>query len=70
MMRRLDGRNIKNINQTKDKFISFSVGRLKFIDSYNFLSESLDSLAKTAGIKTKTYIPMSTVRVLMTTTSK
>ena len=35
----------------------FSIGCLKFLDSYNFLAMSLDQMAKTYGCKTKTLYP-------------
>ena len=35
----------------------FSIGCLKFLDSYNFLAMPLDQMAKTYGCKTKTLYP-------------
>ena len=35
----------------------FSLGCLKFLDSYNFLAMTLDEMAKIYGCKTKTFYP-------------
>ena len=35
----------------------FSIGCLKFLDSYNFLAMPLDQMAKIYGCKTKTLYP-------------
>ena len=35
----------------------FSIGCLKFLDSYNFLAMPLDQMAKINGCKTKTLYP-------------
>ena len=35
----------------------FSIGCLKFVDSYNFLAMPLDQMAKIYGCKTKTFYP-------------
>ena len=40
-----------------DKSKMFSIGRLKFLDSYNFLATPLDQMAKIYGCKTKTLYP-------------
>ena len=37
---------LKIIPKTDDKYISVTYGCIKFIDSYRFLSESLDKLVK------------------------
>ena len=36
--------NIRCIPQTAEKYISFSIGKLRFIDSFKFLTSSLESL--------------------------
>ena len=35
----------------------FSIGCLKFLDSYNFIAMPLDQMAKIYGCKTKTLYP-------------
>ena len=40
------GRRVSCIAQSTEKYITFSIDNLKFIDSYSFLSESLASLAE------------------------
>ena len=35
----------------------FSIGCLKFLESYNFLAKTLDQMAKIYGCKTKTLYP-------------
>ena len=40
---------IKIIASTTEKFMSFSLGGFKFVDSLQFLNESLDSLVKVLG---------------------
>jgi hypothetical protein len=41
-----DERDFQCIPNNKEKFISFSLGIYKFIDSYQFMSESLENLTK------------------------
>ncbi|XP_052124667.1 uncharacterized protein LOC127749656, partial [Frankliniella occidentalis] len=40
------------IPRTKERYISFSWGKLRFLDSYNFLSSSLDSLVRDLTFET------------------
>jgi len=41
-----DGSDLTAIPKTKEKYISFTWGKLRFLDSFNFLSSSLDKLAR------------------------
>lgn len=41
-----DGSDLTAIPKTKEKYISFSWGKLRFLDSYNFLSSSLEKLVR------------------------
>lgn len=41
-----DGEDLSCIPRNKEKYISFSWGKLRFLDSMNFLSSSLDKLVK------------------------
>ena len=52
-----DKRKVDNIPLTAGKSKMFSIGCLKFLDSYNFLAMSLDQMAKICGCKTKTLYP-------------
>ena len=42
----LDKRNISAIPNSYEKFMSFKIGELKFIDSFQFMGESLEKLTK------------------------
>ena len=46
-----------NIPLAAGKSKMFSIGCLKFLDSYNFLAMPLDQMAKVYGCKTKTLYP-------------
>ena len=46
-----------NLPLAAGKSKMFSIGCLKFLDSYNFLAMSLDQMAKIYGCKTKTLYP-------------
>ena len=50
-------RKVDNIPLAALKSKMFSIGCLKFIDSYNFLAMHLDQMAKIYGCKTKTLYP-------------
>ena len=52
-----DKRKVDNIPLAAGKSKMFSIGCLKFLDSYNFLAMSLDQMAKIYGCKTKTLYP-------------
>ena len=39
-------KNIKCIPNTEEKYMSFTIGNMKFIDSYQFMGSSLDTLVK------------------------
>ena len=52
-----DRRKVDNITLAAVKSKMFSIGCLKFLDSYNFLALSLDQMAKIYGFKTKTLYP-------------
>ena len=52
-----DKRKVDNIPLAAGKCKMFSIGCLKFLDSYNFLAMPLDQMAKTYGCKTKTLYP-------------
>ena len=39
------GRKIEAIAQTTEKYLSFTIGKLKFVDSYAFMASSLEMLA-------------------------
>jgi len=41
------GRRIQVVPQSTEKYLSFSIGTLSFVDSFAFMNASLDSLAKT-----------------------
>jgi len=41
-----DGSDLTAIPRTKEKYVSFTWGKLRFLDSYGFLSSSLDTLVK------------------------
>ena len=49
-----DKKKVDNIPLDADKFKMFSIGCLKFLDSYNFLAMPLDQMAKIYHCKTKT----------------
>ena len=50
-------REISCIPKSMEDYISFSLGRLRFIDSYRFLQASLDSLVKSTPYETFKYTP-------------
>ena len=50
-------RKVDNIPLAAGKSKMFSIGCLKFLDSYNFLAMPLDQMAKIYGCKTKTLYP-------------
>ena len=52
-----DKRKVDNIPLAAGKSKMFSIGCLKFLDSYNFLAMTLDQMAKIYGCKTKTLYP-------------
>ena len=52
-----DKRKVDNIPLAAVKSKMFSIGCLKFLDSYNFLAMPLDQMAKIYGCKTKTLYP-------------
>ena len=52
-----DKRKVDNIPLAAGKSKMFSIGCLKFLDSYNFLAMPLDQMAKRYGCKTKTLYP-------------
>ena len=52
-----DKRKVDNIPLAAGKSKMFSIGCLKFLDSYNFLAMPLDQMAKIYGCKTKTLYP-------------
>ena len=52
-----DKRKVDNIPLAAGKSKMFSIGFLKFLDSYNFLAMPLDQMAKIYGCKTKTLNP-------------
>ena len=52
-----DKRKVDNIPPAAGKSKMFSIGCLKFLDSYNFLAMPLDQMAKIYGCKTKTLYP-------------
>ena len=52
-----DKRRVDNIPLAAGKSKMFSIGCLKFLDSYNFLAMPLDQMAKIYGCKTKTLYP-------------
>ena len=52
-----DKRKVDNIPLAAGKSKMFSIGCLKFLDSYNFLAMPLDQMAKINGCKTKTLYP-------------
>ena len=52
-----DKRKVDNIPLAAGKSKMFSIGCLKFLDSYNFLVMPLDQMAKIYGCKTKTLYP-------------
>ena len=41
-----DGENINAIPNSGEKFMTFSIGNLKFIDSFQFMAFSLETLVK------------------------
>ena len=45
------------IPQNMEKYLPITVGRLKFIDSFQFTSHSLDSLVKTLEVEEFKYVP-------------
>ena len=47
---------VRVIPQNMEKYISITVGRLKFIDSFQFTSQSLDSLVKTREVDELIYV--------------
>ena len=52
-----DKRKVDNITLAAGKSKMFSIGCLKFLDSYNFLAMPLDQMAKIYGCKTKALYP-------------
>ena len=52
-----DKRKVGNIPLAAGKSKMFSIGCLKFLDSYNFLAMPLDQMTKIYGCKTKTLYP-------------
>ena len=52
-----DKRKVDNIPLAAGKYKMFSIGCLKFLDSYNFLAMPLDHMAKIYGCKAKTLYP-------------
>ena len=52
-----DKRKVDNIPLAAGESKMFSIGCLKFLDSYNFLAMPLDQMAKIYGCKTKTLYP-------------
>ena len=52
-----DKRKVDNIQLAAGKSKMYSIGRLKFLDSYNFLAMPLDQMAKRYGRKTKKLYP-------------
>ena len=52
-----DKRKVDNKPLATSKCKMFSIGCLKFLDSYNFLAMPLDQMAKIYGCKTKTIYP-------------
>ena len=53
----IDKRKVDSIPLAAGKSKMFSIGCLKFLDSYNFLAMPLDQMAKLYGCKTKTLYP-------------
>ena len=49
-------REVRVIPQNMEKYLSFTVDRLKFIDSLQFTSQSLDSLVKTLEVDEFKYV--------------
>ena len=56
-------RRIDILPSTNSKARMFRVGILKFIDSYSFLTMSLDKIAKVYNIKIKHYVLMNTLKM-------
>ena len=52
-----DKRKVDNIRLADGQSKMFSIGCLKFLDSYNFLAMPLDQMEKIYGCKTKTLYP-------------
>ena len=52
-----DKRKVDSIPLVADKSKMFSIGCLKYLDSYNFLAMPLDQMGKIYGCKTKTLYP-------------
>ena len=52
-----DKRKVDNIPLAAGKSEMFSIGCLKFLDSYNFLAMRFDQMAKISGCKTKILYP-------------
>ena len=52
-----DKRKVDNIPLAAGKSKMFTIGCLKFLDSYNFLAMPLDQMAKIYGCQTKTLYP-------------
>ena len=52
-------REISCIPRSMEDYISFSLGGLRFIDSYRFLQASLDSLVKSTPFEKFKYTPNS-----------
>ena len=53
----IDKRKVDNMPLAAGKSKMFSIGCLKFLDSYDFLAMPLDQMAKIYGCKTKTLYP-------------
>ena len=56
-----DKRKVDNIPLAAGKSMMFSIGCLKFLDSYNFQAMPLDQMAKKTDVKLKHYIHMKTL---------
>ena len=56
-LNRIMTKNVDNIPLVAGKSKMFSIGCLKFLDSYNFFTMPLDQMAKIYGCKIKTLNP-------------
>ena len=56
-----DERKVDNKPLAAGKSKMFSIGCLKFLDSFNFLAMPLDQMAKIYGLKLKHYIHMNSL---------
>ena len=58
-------RRVDILPSTNGKSRTFRVGILKYIDSYSFLTMSLDKIAKLYNKNIKHYIPMNTLKMII-----